>query len=115
MRLHDAKTLLETGRYDGGIYLCGYAIEMALKARICAALSWDVWPGRRNYDSFYTHNLDVLLTLSGKEQQIKSELSLEWSIATRWNEGLRYSPPKATPDELKDMIDATAALTEALL
>ena len=113
--MEDAKALLATGRYDGGIYLCGYAVEMALKARICAVLSWDVWPGRRNYDTFYTHNLDVLLNLSGKERQIKSELSVDWSIATKWHEGLRYSPPQTTAGELKEMIDATTALVEALL
>ena len=37
-RLQDADILLTSGRYDGAIYLCGYAIELALKARICQTL-----------------------------------------------------------------------------
>jgi HEPN domain-containing protein len=34
-RLQDADILLTSERYDGAIYLCGYAVELALKARIC--------------------------------------------------------------------------------
>ena len=34
-RLNDAKVLLENERTDGAGYICGYAIELALKARIC--------------------------------------------------------------------------------
>jgi HEPN domain-containing protein len=37
-RLKDAEVLLTAKRYDGAIYLCGYAIETALKARICHVL-----------------------------------------------------------------------------
>jgi HEPN domain len=43
-RLEDAKTLLSAGRFDGASYLCGYAVEVALKARICRVLSWPDFP-----------------------------------------------------------------------
>ncbi len=43
-RIDDAKALLAAGRYDGATYLCGYAIEVALKARICRTLSWPEFP-----------------------------------------------------------------------
>ena len=39
-RLKDAQVLLRGNRFDGAIYLCGYAIELALKARICQTLKW---------------------------------------------------------------------------
>ena len=36
-----AAKLLRTGKsYDVAIYLCGYAVEIALKARICRTLNW---------------------------------------------------------------------------
>jgi len=38
-RLDDAQALLAANRYDGATYLCGYAVEMALKARTCRVLS----------------------------------------------------------------------------
>jgi HEPN domain-containing protein len=34
-RIADAKVLLAGGRFDSAIYLCGYAVEVALKTRIC--------------------------------------------------------------------------------
>ena len=37
-RLKDAQVLLAAKRYDGCVYLCGYSIEIGLKARICRAL-----------------------------------------------------------------------------
>jgi HEPN domain-containing protein len=37
-RIGDAKVLLAAGRFDGATYLCGYAVEVALKARICRVL-----------------------------------------------------------------------------
>jgi HEPN domain-containing protein len=113
-RLKDAKALLAGKRYDGGLYLCGYAVEMALKARICRTLSWDVWP--KEYKTFWTHDLDVLLNLTGREKPIKANLMAEWSIATKWEAGMRYLPPgQATAVELKKMIDATSVLLKALL
>ena len=43
-RLEEAQTLLEAGHYDGVVYLCGYAVELALKARICETLNWAGYP-----------------------------------------------------------------------
>jgi len=72
-RLRDAEVLYRSQRYDGAIYLCGYAVEIALKAKICKTLSWLGYPSTggefQNYQSFRTHNLHVLLRLSGVEEK----------------------------------------------
>ena len=34
-RLREAKALFKSRHYDGAAYLCGYAIELALKVRVC--------------------------------------------------------------------------------
>ena len=39
-RVEDADALFNALRYDGAVYICGYAIEMGLKARICRTLKW---------------------------------------------------------------------------
>jgi hypothetical protein len=74
-RLEDARTLLAAGRFDGATYLCGYVVEVALKARICRVLNWPEFPSTggefQAYRSFQTHELDVLLRLSGQEPRIK--------------------------------------------
>ncbi|MBS1789482.1 MAG: HEPN domain-containing protein [Acidobacteria bacterium] len=83
-RLKDANVLFNAGRYDGAIYLCGYAVETALKARICSTLKWPGFPSTRRefegYQSFRTHDLEVLLHLSGAEEKIKTKHFVEWSI-----------------------------------
>lgn len=82
-RLKDAKALLRAGRYDGAIYLGGYVVEIALKERICKTLRWSGFPQTRgefqNFSSFRTHDLDVLLSLSGVETLIKTKYLAEWS------------------------------------
>jgi HEPN domain-containing protein len=93
-RLKDAEALLSTGRYEGSVYLCGYAVELALKARICQVLRWIEFPSTRgdfsNYQSLKTHDLDVLLHFSGKEDRIKKLYLTEWSAVSQWNPESRY-------------------------
>lgn len=86
-RLKDAEALLLAGRYDGAIYLGGYVVELALKSRICRTLNWKGFPQTRSefqkYLSFKTHDLDVLLSLAGAEDSIKTGYFAEWSaVAT---------------------------------
>ena len=68
--LEDAAVLCKARRYDGAVYVCGYAVETALKARICRTLKWNAYPFSasefQKYQSFRTHDLDVLLRLSGR-------------------------------------------------
>lgn len=93
-RLQDANVLFNNGRFDGAGYICGYAVELALKARICDTLNWSGFPETRkefeNLQSFKTHNLDVLLSLSGREQIIKQTHLADWSIVGVWNPEARY-------------------------
>lgn len=67
-RLQDSEVLFKAGRYDGAAYLAGYAVEIALKTRICKTLKWLGFPETakefENYASLKTHKLDVLLHLS---------------------------------------------------
>jgi len=93
-RVEDATILLENERFDSAAYLCGYAVELALKARICVTLNWQGFPETRsefeNYSSFKTNKLDVLLRLSGLEQRIKAEHLSEWSLIAKWDPEARY-------------------------
>jgi hypothetical protein len=118
-RIKDAEILLNARRYDGSIYLCGYAVEIALKAQICKTLGWSGYPSNKrefeNYQSFKTHNLDVLLRLSGIEQKIKVELFAEWSSVAAWDPEIRYKPiGSATKEETNLMIDSSKKLLGVL-
>lgn len=107
-RLKDAQALLDAGRYDGAIYLGGYVVEIALKQRICKTLKWSGFPQTnkefQGYQSFKTHDLNVLLSLSGMETQIKTNYVTEWSAVIIWDPELRYnligSTSKTAAEEL---------------
>ena len=114
-RLEDARILLASNRYDGSIYLCGYAVEMALKARICETLGWEGYPSTssefREYQTFRTHNLDVLLRLSGIRNAVLTGALTDWSIVARWDPEIRYSPiGTASENMAQSMIESTERL-----
>jgi len=94
-RLEDGKALLVGCRYDGATYVCGYAVEVALKARICRTLNWADFPGTSGefqaYRTFQTHQLDVLLRLSGQEVRIKQEHFTLWNAVAVWKAESRYN------------------------
>ena len=94
-RLTDAMALLAAGRFDGATYLCGYAVEIALKARICRVLNWAEFPSTSGefqaYRSFQTHELDVLLRLSGQEARIKQNHFGLWNAVAVWKVESRYN------------------------
>ena len=118
-RLADADALLKAGRLDGSAYLCGYVVEMALKARACKTLKWPGFPEKRGefegLQSFKTHDLDVLLRLSGREQYIKVNLFPEWTIVSQWNPEARYQAVGAvTAATAEDMIVAARKILAKL-
>jgi hypothetical protein len=117
-RLEDAKCLFKEGRLDGAFYLVGYAIELGLKRKICLQLKWSGYPNTRkefeNLTSFKTHNLDVLLHLSGVETEIKTNFFSEWSVVTSWNTEARYSSEKKSVELVEGMLAALEIILENL-
>ncbi|MFK5971399.1 MAG: HEPN domain-containing protein [Candidatus Marithrix sp.] len=114
-RLEDAEVLLQASRYDGSVYLCGYAIELGLKARICQILKWDKYPTTGKYGTFKTHDLSILLHLTGLEIQIKSDFFAEWSIVAQWNPEARYNPiGNVNESDAIEMLNASKELLRQL-
>ncbi len=118
-RLDVAKSLLAAGRFDGAAYVCGYAVEVALKARICRTLNWSEFPATGGefaaYKSFRTHELEVLLRLSGQEGAIKENHFALWNVVAVWKADSRYnSIGTARLGATAALIQATDQLLEAL-
>jgi hypothetical protein len=121
-RLLDADALITAGRYDGAVYICGYAIELSLKAKICKTLKWSGFPSSnkefQNYQSFKVHNLDVLLHLSGMEDEIKinnPNYMADWSNVSVWNPESRYKTSSLTSElEAKTMLNSVKRLMTVL-
>lgn len=114
-RIEDAQILYDAARYDGSVYLCGYAIELSLKARICKTLQWDEYPTSSKYSTFKTHDLDVLLHLSGCEDEIRMEHLADWFVVAEWNPEARYNPiGNIQRHDAECMIESTKKLLEIL-
>ena len=118
-RQEDASELHQAGRYDAAIYLSGYAVELALKARICETLGWNEFPSERKdfqgLQSFQTHDLKRLLHLSGREAHILQGYSTAWSVVSTWNSEMRYLPTGTTSQTQSNaMLAAVAIVREEL-
>lgn len=118
-RLEDAEALLNGGRYDGATYVCGYAVEVALKARICRTLDWPEFPSTggefQAYKSFQTHALEILLRLSGQEGRMKLNHFGLWNSVASWNPESRYGAiGRIQKAEAESMISAAEQLLRAL-
>ncbi|MDQ3635593.1 MAG: HEPN domain-containing protein [Acidobacteriota bacterium] len=118
-RLKDAEILYSGKRYDGAVYLCGYAIELNLKARICKTLKWTGFPSTNSefqgLQSFKTHRLDLLLKLSGQENKIKTRFLADWSVVADWNSETRYSIiGTVSKTDASDMIESAKVIIKAL-
>jgi HEPN domain-containing protein len=96
-RLKDSEVLLAGPRYEGAYYLCGYAVELALKACICRTLGWLGFPeSGKEFEgllSLKTHDLNILLRLSGRERNVKKRHLADWSVVAAWLPTIRYGPP----------------------
>lgn len=103
-RIKDAEALFEAQRYEGAMYICGYAVEIGLKARVCRTLRWPDFPQtnsefggkNRKYDPFKTHALEFLLSYSGREDRIKNDFRAQWSLVASWDPQSRYTPTLKT-------------------
>ncbi|MBO3760788.1 HEPN domain-containing protein [Ciceribacter sp. L1K23] len=103
-KLDDAELLFRHGRYSNAYYLFGYAVEIALKARLARFFEADTIPDRKFVNDLHTHNLARLMEFSGLQAELRAaqaqsvRLNAHWSTVTDWSEASRY-----------DMIDQSRA------
>jgi hypothetical protein len=114
-RLKDAEALWGAGRYEGARYVCGYAVELKLKARICRAHGWTEYPPMPQLaQALKTHNLLVLLMLSTMQTTILSQHGQYWWVVVPWTPEQRYATAAVTAQDAQTMIDAARALMTVL-
>ncbi len=118
-RIKESELLFSNRRYDTSAYLCGYAVEFALKYRICKCLRWTAFPETNSefgeLKFLKIHDYETLLRLTGKVDIVKTSLMAEWSVVVKWNPENRYRPSGTiTKTDSRDMIDSTKRIVEAL-
>jgi hypothetical protein len=120
-RIKDSRVLESAKRYDGAYYLCGYSVEIALKARICKTLKWPGFPEtNREFEgrtSLKSHSLEGLLLFSGLDSKVRSPTyGSYWSLVSQWNPENRYRAlGTVTAAEAKAMIESASVLVRLLL
>jgi HEPN domain-containing protein len=118
-RLQDAEALFQARRFDGAVYVVGYSVEIALKARICKTLRWKDFPSTQKefegLGNFRIHRLSMLLRLSGRDEFIKTKYLAEWSEIAAWDPDTRYRPAgSATKSEAERMLLSARILLKVL-
>ena len=121
-KIKDADILFYNKRYDGSVYLCGYAIEIALKKSVWQETRKKGFPENRtefsNLNKLKTHDLSFLLDQSGKKSLIiGNPINLsDWSIIIQWNPESRYSRTgtKTRMDAI-NMLDSTKRIISLIL
>jgi HEPN domain-containing protein len=115
LRLGDAKALLSRKRWSAAYYLCGYAVECALKACLLRYLGEsDAIFGDREYlrklADCWTHKLTVLVKLAGLEAKFGAaqgknlRLKEFWGVTAKWDETSRYQ--ERNEAEARELYDA---------
>lgn len=109
--LIDANALLSKRRYSAAMYLAGYAIELALKYRICRIMLFNKgFPETKNeFENYFLdakrnelrqmvsnindirhHKLPLLLQHSGEKYNVEKNFFHEWSLVKSWTSEMRY-------------------------
>lgn len=137
LRLKDADALITKRRYSTAIYISGYAIELALKFKICKIFKFKQgFPENKTEFTIYqnnikskqlllgavtqikeikNHDLNKLLFYSGAEYQIKLNYLSEWNLIVSWNPEMRYKIQKVLRNEALLKTKAIKTLIQNIL
>ncbi len=122
-RLEEAQALLDAHKLGGSEYLCGYAVELAVKYQICVTLGWESYPPKNsmakdgiesfNYiESFKSHILETLLLMSGKYKAVyeNGDIGPAWNFVKGWQSEMRYELSGKVDTDIENMINSTKIL-----
>lgn len=117
-RIVDAETLIANGRYGAALYICGYAVELALKRRICLTLAWPGFPETsaefKLTGNLKVHDFPTLVQFTGRQSQF-TLANNEWATVLAWSPENRYKPPgAATMTSATLMLQAVQAVVAQL-
>ncbi len=136
-KLKDADVLIANRRYASAIYIAGYAIELALKLKVCKIFRFTKgFPENKAEFTFYqnsaksqpllagtitqikdirNHDLNKLLFYSGVEYQIRLNFLNEWNLVVSWDPEMRYKLQKVLKKEAVNNVKAIKTLVQNIL
>jgi hypothetical protein len=136
-KLKDADVLAPNRRYATAVYIVGYALELALKLKICrifkfvhgfpedkaefiayqnSAGSGTLLSGAiTQVRDIRNHDLNKLLFYSGTEYPVKLYLLNEWGLVSGWDPEIRYKVQKVLKRDAVSNIAAVKKLIQTIL
>jgi hypothetical protein len=121
-RLADAEWLIKGQRFDGAIYLCGYCLEIAFKARLCKDANRADFPEtsaefkQQNLKHWQTHSLKELSELCHLDRIFKKKYKREFFTIRRiWSVEMRYKLSYLQKEDAEDFLAAIKTLLKVVL
>jgi len=136
-RLKDANALFSKKRYQCAIYVSGYAVELALKWKICDFYGFPSFPENKSeltsckkiqlsgdtstalslltIKSIRNHELQRLLYLSGREVNIKRNFLDEWTLISQRNPENRYKVTYFKAKNVQKTLKATIKIVNNIM
>ncbi|MBI1901128.1 MAG: HEPN domain-containing protein [Planctomycetia bacterium] len=118
-RIKEARRLIAAAEYSGAYYLCGLAVECALKASIAKQTQRHEFPDKRRAQEAWDHDLVRLAKVAGLTQAIEHEVQLKtpfgrnWTLVKDWEIESRYN--FWTRDDAKNLYRAIMTRTGGVL
>ena len=112
MRLEDAAVLLGDRRFNGAIYIAGYAIECYLKYCYCQKRAQTHLPGYLE-----VHRWDILVEAAGVERDLRSSriiYDIYSALSEAWTPDLRYATRQLNAVEARALYKRIAQLYQYL-
>jgi hypothetical protein len=136
-KLKDSDILIDNRRYASAVYMAGYALELALKLKICKIFKFGQgFPENKAEFIFYqnsvksqpllagtitqikdirNHDLNKLLFYSGVEYQIRLNFLNEWNLVVSWEPEMRYKVQNVLKREAVNNVKAIKTLVQNIL
>jgi len=104
LHLQHGEALLDAKLYSGAYYMCGYAVECALKACICKnTAQFDFYPHpRKVVENAWSHDFTKLVGVAGLQDQFRlarntdAVLHVNWNEIDGWSEDSRHESKKGS-------------------
>jgi hypothetical protein len=134
-KLKDAEALYASNRFNGAVYMMGYALEFSLKRKLSITLGFNNGFPESNSEMrhYYTsqlaefnsistgitlnqitqirnHKLIELLKFSGAEARIVASYFTEWALVCNWDPKKRYVRQNWTSKKATEFMNSTLIL-----
>ena len=139
-KIKDAEALLTSNRFNGAVYMMGYAIEFSLKRKLSMTLGFNSGFPETNPEMLYyytsqlivfnsistgitlnqitqirNHKLNELLKFSGAEARIVASYFNEWAIVCNWDPEKRYVRQNWTSKKATEFMNSARMILKEII